>query len=75
MDIDSFNVLSELGRREQDPFTTFLDMNIGDPANMTTRLTFNVSDVMSGDTIDCTTNCGGRMITLNFEIMGIIIIL
>ena len=29
MDIDSFNVLSELGRREQDPFTTFLDMNNG----------------------------------------------
>ena len=75
MDIDSFNVLSELGRREQDPFTTFLDMNTGYPANMTTRLTFNASDVMSGDTIDCTTNRGGGIITLNFEIMGIIIIL
>ena len=42
---------------------------------MTTRLTYNASDVMSGDTIDCTTNRGGRIITLNFEIMGIITIL
>ena len=71
MDIDSFNVLSALGRREPvDPFITFLDVNTGDPANMTTRLVFNASDVMSGDTVDCITNRGGRTVTLNYETEG-----
>ena len=70
VDIDSFNVLSGLGRREQDPFITFLDVNTGNPANMTSRLVFNVSDVMSGDTIDCITSDGGRTVTLNYETIG-----
>ena len=71
MDIDAFNVLSGLGRREPvDPFITFLDVNTGDPANMTSRLVFNVSDVMSGDTIDCITSGGGRTVTLNYETIG-----
>ena len=70
MEINSFNVLSDLGEREQDPFITFLDVNTGDPANMTTRLVFNVSDVMSGDTIDCMTNRDRRTVTLSYEIKG-----
>ena len=72
VDIDSFNVLSGLGRREQDPFITFLDVNTGDPANVTSRLVlvFNASDVMSGDTIDCITSGGRRTVTLNYETIG-----
>ena len=71
MDIDAFNVLSALGRREPvDPFITYLDMNTGDPANMTTRLVFNASDVMSDDTIDCITNRGGRTVTLSYQTKG-----
>ena len=70
MEIDSFNVLSGLGKREQHPFITFLDVNTGYPANMTSRLVFNASDVMSGDTRDCTTDRGGRTVTLNYETIG-----
>ena len=70
MEIETFNVLSALGRRELNPFITFLDVNTGDPANMTSRLVFNAGDVMSGDTIDCITNRGGGTVTLNYETIG-----
>ena len=74
MDIDAFNVLSALGTFERDPFITFLDVNTGDPANMNSRLVFNASDVMSGDTIDCITNRGGRTITLSYQTKSTVMI-
>ena len=67
MDIESFNILSGLGMNEDNQFTIFLDINTGNPANMTSRLVFNASDVMSGDTIDCITNRGGRTVTLSYQ--------
>ena len=75
MDIESFNVLSVLGRFEQDPFITFLDVNTGDPANMTSRLVFNVTDVMSGDTINCITDRGGRIVTMSYQTKGTVMII
>ena len=60
---------------EDNPFTIFLDINTGDPANMTSRLVFNASDVMSGDTIDCITNRGGRTVTLSYQTKGTVIII
>ena len=70
MEIESFNVLSALARLERDPFITFLDVNTGNPANMTSRLIFNAGHVMNGDTIDCTTDRGGRTVTLSYETIG-----
>ena len=74
MEINSFNVLSGLGRREQDPFIIYLDVNTGIPANMTSRLVFNASDVMSGDTINCITNRGGGTVTLSYQTKGTVMI-
>ena len=59
-----------LGMSEDDPFSVFLDVNTGDPANMTSRLVFNASDLMSDDTIDCITNRGGRNVTLSYHTKG-----